>query len=89
LATPKLVGTEIAHAVPLTLVAAGHAYGEFRFGIIRTIVRITTRDIYSVAAKFLIYFRECYCWNVILCSTGIYGLVIKVFNSKEGLSLIV
>jgi hypothetical protein len=53
LATPKLVGTEIAHAVPLTLVAGlGHASMEFRFGIIRTIVnRITTRDIYRKHVK--------------------------------------
>jgi hypothetical protein len=39
LATPRLVGTEIAHAVPLTLVAGlGHVHGKFRFRTIRQLL---------------------------------------------------
>jgi uncharacterized membrane protein YfcA len=47
LATPRLVGTEIAHAVPLTLVAGlGRPYGKFRFRTIRAVINGSLPGIY-------------------------------------------
>jgi hypothetical protein len=90
LATPKLVGTEIAHAVPLTLVAGlGHAsMGNLDLGLLGQLLIGSLPGIFigsMLSGKFLIYFSECYCWNVILCrlQIGIYGLVIKVFILKR------